>query len=873
MTTPPPLPRSQTFYEVATRLNQMVPELAKGMTKGKKVYAKTRRLARGLTNVQDRFKFLSKEFSQAKQAQRELAKLSKEANKVAREAGVSATKATKNIDTLTKGAGGVTKAGGALAKLAPWAGALAIIASTAVSIGISIAVNEIQGWRNDQGERGLAGLSADLSKTLGLLTQQKLRLDNVQKDIKAAKLEDQRTRDRVYGVEKQIVPVRENANNALYEARKGREKLEARISDFNTSINNKIKSFETNYQKVRADLDKLISGANDNLQKQVKETLAKIQQAQANTDAKVKQTNDSVTAQSRLIADIQATIKAIKPPTPTDLNQTINTVTEKVKSFFNPQLLEIPTIKASATRAEANATEAKNTSAALKIDLSNLRITTDARINALASQDGVLTGSISNLATQVNQVSNDAKRNNSVVADFSSLQASLDKQFNQFIANNAKDLNIRDLKTNAEFDKKLADSINDMNLTSQQRFDKFVADNNRNLNIRDLSQSQTNADLDRKIAALTTNNAQLKTDINTLDTKIRKADEVNAEGNRKLDQMLPILAALPLAVAGIPSLVAKQVPNSAQITQATGTAICNSANGGCLGNALNQNANNINQNTNNKLGNVLDAVNTGANAAQLAMLDTINTKLGDQVTGGISGFMNRIVKNQWVDRAVNLITMTAAVHNVFMLSDQAATTFFSILDNILAVPALIIDPNAETIDTKQAFGGFVDGFFKNLFGVAEWTEMKKKWAAANRISQAVANSVNEVRSIGSNIIDAVEQTARLTGKGFNAMQDEGLLSEDNWDYSPENLKLKGGLFAKLGKLSDGINVVGEGLQAIESVTSEVRSAVDSANQIKENAKEVDDGVKELTGQSKTKRDEEVTALEGGVPNFTTEDFL
>ncbi|MBC1238708.1 hypothetical protein [Nostoc sp. 2RC] len=371
---------------------------------------------------------------------------------------------------------------------------------------------------------------------------------------------------------------------------------------------------------------------------------------------------------------------------------------------------------------------------------------------------------------------------------------------------------------------------------------------------------------------------KIKPDIKDLQKRTKEQEKVNALALPKLDQILGLVGLIPAIPARAAGFINPNIPTLPQIENATGTAMCRNLRTGCGRQAIDDAVGNVTGNSNTNSANIMNAINTGlnganlgANAALLQGQQTILSRLGDQVPGGISGFMNRIVKNQWVDRAINLITMTAAVHNVMMLSDQAVTTFFSILDNVLAVPALIIDPNAETIDTKQAFGGVIDNFFKNIFGVAEWAEIKTKWATANRIYQAAANGANEVRSIGGNIISAVEQTARLTGKGFNALQDEGLISENNWDYSPENLKLKGGLFAKFGKLADGINIATEGLEAIESITSEVRSAVDSANQIKENAKEVDDGLKELFNQSKTKREEEIEALPA--KSYSWEDLI
>ncbi|MBD2204941.1 hypothetical protein H6G33_04220 [Calothrix sp. FACHB-1219] len=339
--------------------------------------------------------------------------------------------------------------------------------------------------------------------------------------------------------------------------------------------------------------------------------------------------------------------------------------------------------------------------------------------------------------------------------------------------------------------------------------------------------------------------------------KLGEADKMNREGNAKIDEILAKLPALPAAVA---SATAARVPSVPQIKQAVGSAMCESANSGCVAGALNNQSNGLKADFGQKLRDLEQGLNAGANAAQLTLLNTINTKLGDQVVGGIGRVVTKITTNQAVNQIANLVTMAAAMHNVIMLSDGAAQTFFSILDNIFAIPTLIINPEAETISTQQVFGGAIENVMKSVFGVEEWAQIKAQWAIYNRIYQSSANVVNNVRSIGGSIVSAVEQSARLTGKGFNAMQDEGLLSENNWDYTPENLKLKGGLYAKFGKLADGISVVTEGLQAIEAVTSEIRSAVDSANQIKQESKEIEDAIKEAIGQSKTERETAIEAL-------------
>lgn len=59
----------------------------------------------------------------------------------------------------------------------------------------------------------------------------------------------------------------------------------------------------------------------------------------------------------------------------------------------------------------------------------------------------------------------------------------------------------------------------------------------------------------------------------------------------------------------------------------------------------------------------------------------------------------------------------------------------------------------ESIDTKKVVGDTLDAMMKRLFGVSEWAEIKKKWAAASRIYSAGAQIVGSIREIGSSIQD------------------------------------------------------------------------------------------------------------------------
>ncbi|MBD2503130.1 hypothetical protein [Anabaena azotica] len=495
-----------------------------------------------------------------------------------------------------------------------------------------------------------------------------------------------------------------------------------------------------------------------------------------------------------------------------------------------------------------------------------------------------------------------------------SQQQELDRKFNQLVADNRRALGLGGMSFNRsalsqEFDKKLEEFERLSTLNADARFNEFVAQNNQALGIRDLKQSALSQEFDRKLEDFKrlstadantrfnefvaqnqrdlsgTNNrvevlAQAVPQINNrvnsvagaipgIQAQQRENERLNKEGLNKLDQLISAVPSVPAATA---ALITPAIPTLPRIREAAASGVCQTTrSGGCLSNALGLQTGNILNGVRNNLGSVLDGVNTGANAAQLILLQRIDGKLGAQVPGGLSRLTTQITQNQAINQIANLVTMAAAIHNCIQLSDNVSQTFFSILDNIFAIPSLIVNPEGETVDTQEVFNGAIENVMKSVFGVAEWAEIKAKWQSYNRIYQAATNSLNEIRSIGSSLNDAISTTATLTGRGFNALQNEGLIGEDNWNPTPETLRLKGGIFGKMGKLADGITVVGETLEAIESITSEIRSAVESANQIKQNTSEMEAEVKKLLGEETKKRDEEIEALPA--KSFSWEDLI
>jgi hypothetical protein len=127
------------------------------------------------------------------------------------------------LDTLLKKIPGYT----GQAKAGRMSTILGILGGLAVAT-LLIKLNEtVQDAQEIVSER----LSADISKTLGIVQLVKSKLDTTNKKVEAFTLQDQRTRDRMFSLEKQLPDIKKSGNDALYEVRKGREILEGKISE------------------------------------------------------------------------------------------------------------------------------------------------------------------------------------------------------------------------------------------------------------------------------------------------------------------------------------------------------------------------------------------------------------------------------------------------------------------------------------------------------------------------------------------------------------------------------------------------------------------------------------------------------------------
>jgi hypothetical protein len=313
---------------------------------------------------------------------------------------------------------------------------------------------------------------------------------------------------------------------------------------------------------------------------------------------------------------------------------------------------------------------------------------------------------------------------------------------------------------------------------------------------------QLRRDLEKVKQDLTT----IKPNVNDLQKRTEEQEKVNALALPKLDQIVGILGLIPARAA---TAIRPDIPTLPEITAATGTAICNSTNGGCLGRSLDNTANNINGNTANLVNAGLNGLNLGANAALLAGQQTILQRLGNQLPGGIGGKLSRFADWMHLDRVLNIMILAATIHNALMLSNDIGQTFVGIINNVLQLIGLKKE-DGSTFDIGSVISSSVENLIKGAIGADNYIELKESWAKANRIYQATANVLNSFLNLSQTILQASELIAAYTGKIGNALRKGGVILESAYGWMNPQPK-----FNRVTKFLEGLQ---SGASTIQMVT-------------------------------------------------------
>jgi hypothetical protein len=337
---------------------------------------------------------------------------------------------------------------------------------------------------------------------------------------------------------------------------------------------------------------------------------------------------------------------------------------------------------------------------------------------------------------------------------------------------------------------------------------------------------------------------------------------------------LPIIPAPPVTVNPKTGTLNPQPPEPTPELPPTPNNACKT---GCVGQVLdgveqnNKKLDDLKQNIINNLGDILQSPLLNEINERTK---TINTKMGDQVEGGLSGFLINKFQKLWqsrvIDRAINLMTLAAAVHNATMLSRNVGETLLSAVSNVMSFIG-IKDADEQVHSFAEAIGDGIENAIKGIIGAENYTNLTETWQKANRIYQAASNIISLFNSSLFGIAEGAELIGKYTGKIGNALKRSGTVLENSYDWMSEKFEIKTGKIGQFQKVLDGIEQAENVASDLESATSEIREVGDNLQEITAEKEQINGALKDKEDEKKEEQD--AAKQESQSPNISASDLV
>ncbi len=572
--------------------------------------------------------------------------------------------------------------------------------------------------------------------------------------------------------------VRKTANDALYEVRAGRKILEAQIANAAKKSNDALYEVRIGKAKLEAKVLDALKKAND--------ALYETRQGRVKIDANLQAQSTRINNLTTRVGSVESGLKLIKPTTPNAPNQNNSDVVRKMDfpSLIRQNAQTINTVIEPYT---AKIVDGK---------LESVRKGFDGKLSQKLDRG--------QLVTEIQQKSGDIIRiiTPAIVATISPVATTV-KGLELAVPN-------------------LAQSVGNL----AQNFGGIKGE------VTKLGkESSTNqADIDA-----------LKQRVGELGTKVKEQEKVNQEGNKKLDDLLKWTLGISPALALVPrktaDLINPNIPNINQIGQAVRSntpSTCRFSEAPIYAAAGQVNAHST----------ALDVVQTGLITANTGIVtninntaNTINTKLGAQLTGGIGGFLtnflarfNKVAEWLHLDRALNILIWWQTLHNGAMLSNNIFQTMASGLNNVLAFIG-IKDAEGNNLDIGSVVGKAYVDMLKTALGEQTYNNLNATWNKANRTYQAVSNALNNITSMFNSVFNIFNIVGNRISKIANALRWFGTVSDNAYNYMSENNNFGNPIIDNLTKANEAIG-------SFETVTSEVLNVKTQGEELLKNTDEI-----------------------------------
>lgn len=232
---------------------------------------------------------------------------------------------------------------------------------------------------------------------------------------------------------------------------------------------------------------------------------------------------------------------------------------------------------------------------------------------------------------------------------------------------------------------------------------------------------------------------------------------------------------------------------------------------------------------------ILQALGALSNAAIMGLLNIINNKLGVELPGGISGKLTRFTQWLQLDRALNLLTLAATIHNAMMLSNDIGQTLLGAINNVLQLIGLKGD-DGQAFNIGTVINSTVENLIKGIIGAENYINLTEGFAKANRIYQATVNVINSFQNLTSTVLNALEITVGRIGKIGNALRKSGEVLENAYGWMNPQPKFNR-ITQTLENLQNGASTIQMVTQApldvINAITEQTEASTAFVNAIKD----------------------------------------
>lgn len=245
----------------------------------------------------------------------------------------------------------------------------------------------------------------------------------------------------------------------------------------------------------------------------------------------------------------------------------------------------------------------------------------------------------------------------------------------------------------------------------------------------------------------------------------------------------------------------------------------------------------------------------------------LNTKLGPQIVGGISGFiegMDLFIKKAWeftkVDKALNALNTLLLLHNAAMLSRSLAQSLGELTTQALTVFG-VKDAEGNPIDVNEIVGGTVTNIAKNVLGETLFNQVTETWAKTNNILRSATQIVWTVRSLFDSSREITEWIAEHTGKIGNALKKWRVVGEDAYNWLPEKVTAQSRWARRVNNLRDGVEGLDDAASSLSGVLGEVQNIQQESAELLEQKQKFTEAIATATPQDRAENTPVKTAAD------------